>query len=132
MNLQWIGSPIAMYAGLALSLISSLVLYFDVRIELAKERALERKKQDRAVALVTNLAGDLDAVRQTVQAMEEQPVSQPAGHGINLSKRVQALRMQRRGESVTTIAAALQTPRNEIELLLKVCEWTSAQDVKVS
>jgi hypothetical protein len=40
--------------------------------------------------------------------------------GINLTKRAQALRMHRRGESIPTIAAALETPANEIALLLKV------------
>jgi hypothetical protein len=41
---------------------------------------------------------------------------------LNLTRRTQALRMRRRGESVESIAAALAAPRNEIELLLKVYE----------
>jgi hypothetical protein len=40
--------------------------------------------------------------------------------GLNLTKRAQVLRMHRRGESLATISAALQSPRNEIELLVKV------------
>jgi hypothetical protein len=42
------------------------------------------------------------------------------GFSLNLTKRAQALRMYRRGETVASIAAALQTPSTEIELLLKV------------
>ena len=137
MNLAWITTPLAMYTALALSLVASLALYFDVRVEMAKERSLERKKQEASAALVHGMAGDLETVRQSVRTLavrppDTAPVSQPAGNGINLSKRVQALRMHRRGESVATIAAALQAPRSEIELLLKVCEWTNAQDVTAS
>jgi hypothetical protein len=132
MHLEWIATPVAMYGALALSLIASLMLYLDVRIELAKERSRERNKKDASATLVQNLAGDLEAVRESVRTLEVVPVAvpQPTGPGINLSKRVQALRMHRRGETVATIAAALQTPRNEIELLLKVCEWTTTPDVK--
>ena len=40
--------------------------------------------------------------------------------GFNLSKRSQALRMHRRGEKPEQIAASLDLPRQEVELLLKV------------
>jgi hypothetical protein len=137
MNLEWITSPFAMYTAVALSLLASLVLYFDLRVEMAKERSQERKKQDASAALVRGMAGDLETVRHSMSTLavrppELAPANQPAGQGINLSKRGQVLRMHRRGESVATIAAALQTPRSEIELLLKVCELTNAQDLKAS
>jgi hypothetical protein len=45
---------------------------------------------------------------------------------LNLTKRAQALRMHRRGESVPTIAAALQSPHNEIDLLLKVHSYLNS------
>ena len=40
--------------------------------------------------------------------------------GLNLSKRSQALRLHRRGESAEKIATELQVPRQEVDLLLKV------------
>jgi hypothetical protein len=40
--------------------------------------------------------------------------------GINLSRRSQALRMHRKGDRPEQIAAALEVPRQEVELLLKV------------
>jgi hypothetical protein len=116
----------------ALGLLTSLVLYFDVRIEMAKQQSLEQKKQEDSAVIALNLAGDLETMRQSVRALEAAPASQPAGQGINLSKRAQALRMCRRGESIATIAAALQTPRNEIDLLLKVREWTNGPSAKAS
>jgi hypothetical protein len=132
MHLDWITNPLTLYAAVALSLLASLVLYYDVRIEIAKQQSLDRKKQEASAVVVHNLAGDLEAMRQSVRTLEEAPASQPTGQGINLSKRAQALRMRRRGESIATIAAALQTPRNEVELLLKVREWTNAPGVKAS
>ena len=51
------------------------------------------------------------------------PVAPPPGlpkPGLNLSKRSHALRMHRRGEGAEQIAAALDLPRQEVELLLKV------------
>ncbi|HXP88732.1 MAG TPA: hypothetical protein VN841_28680 [Bryobacteraceae bacterium] len=46
----------------------------------------------------------------------------PAGPrpGMNLSRRVQALRLFRRGEELGYIAAALSVPRCEVELLVRV------------
>jgi hypothetical protein len=40
--------------------------------------------------------------------------------GLNLSTRSQALRMHRRGNPPERIAAALQVPLQEVDLLLKV------------
>jgi hypothetical protein len=46
--------------------------------------------------------------------------SVPLGSGLNLNKRSIALQMHRRGEGPVQIAASLNIPRNEVELLLKV------------
>ena len=40
--------------------------------------------------------------------------------GLNLSKRSQALRMNRRGDAPDRIATALDIPLREVELLIKV------------
>ena len=39
---------------------------------------------------------------------------------LNLTTRAKALRMYRRGESAASIAAALGSPRNEVDLLIKI------------
>jgi hypothetical protein len=44
----------------------------------------------------------------------------PPKSGLNLNKRTQVIRLSRRGEQVETIAATLDLPRREVELLLKV------------
>ena len=41
-------------------------------------------------------------------------------HGLNLTTRSQVLRMHRHGETAENIARALEVPRQEVDLLLKV------------
>ena len=88
----------------------------------ALNRARERPSSEPA---------DLDPLRAGLEALGAQvrdlqahpPVVGAAGipkAGFNLSKRSQALRLHRRGESPAQIAAALDLPRQEVELLLKV------------
>lgn len=50
----------------------------------------------------------------------EAPIPAQPKPGLNLSTRSQALRMHRRGDEPELIAAALDVPRQEIELLVKV------------
>lgn len=44
----------------------------------------------------------------------------PPKSGLNLNKRTQVIRMSRRGEQPDKIAASLNLPQREVELLLKV------------
>jgi cell division protein FtsB len=87
-----------------------------------KLRAAERQSHEGA---------SLQALRDKVDALSAQihdlqshpPVAPPAGlpkPGLNLSKRSQALRMHRHGEGAAQIASALELPRQEVDLLLKV------------
>jgi hypothetical protein len=63
----------------------------------------------------------LRAEREEIGIFKGLPASLPGtGASINLSKRSQALRMLRRGESAERVTAVLGIPRREIELLLKV------------
>jgi hypothetical protein len=88
-------------------------------------RTLARRGRDRQESLESRLAQLTEASERLQLQLEEAPrtapVSQP-GQSLNLNKRGQVLRMQRRGESPETIAAALRIPQNEVTLLLKVHE----------
>jgi hypothetical protein len=44
----------------------------------------------------------------------------PPRSGLNLTKRSQVIRMSRRGERSENIAASLNLPRGEVDLLLKI------------
>lgn len=91
-------------------------------------RVLER----RLGARHANLEAALESTQQSVDglAAEVRDLQQqgpaaampapPPRAGLNLSTRSQALRMHRRGDAPAQIAAALEVPLQEIELLLKV------------
>jgi hypothetical protein len=73
----------------------------------------------------------IDALRNKIELLEaelrdlrQQPLAPFTPHaprpGMNLDRRSQALRMRRRGESPAQIAASLDLPLQEVDLLLKV------------
>jgi hypothetical protein len=89
----------------------------------------EFKRQKSSV--IAGEHADVDAVRTSVDALAAQ-IHDLQSHpsvtvspglpkpGLNLTKRSQALRMHRRGEAADQIASALELPRQEVELLIKV------------
>jgi hypothetical protein len=79
--------------------------------------AIRRSTREAAAASAAALAAQPAAPKREGEGNELPFVS---GQDLNLTRRAQAIRMQRRGESAATIAAALRVPRNEIELLLKI------------
>jgi len=118
MHLEWILSPLAQYGMLAAGLIACLALFAAVKLEMCVELQTAKQSRDALAAQVQEMESALGQVRQSVTGIEERPAA--VSPGLNLTRRTQALRMYRRGESVQTIAAALSAPRNEIELLLKL------------
>lgn len=123
MNLDWILSPLALYTVVALALAGCASLFIVTKMELSQlRRAADQSR--------TDLAKKIEEVES---AMADIPAAAPAPvlnvrPSINLTKRAQALRMRRRGESLESITAALSVPRNEIELLLKVHEMVDGRN----
>ena len=75
----------------------------------------------------------MDAIQARLMEAEH-PAPEPAAtaisllrSGMNVSKRVQAMRLLRRGENVAHIAAALGVPRREVELLIRVHQLSTAR-----
>jgi hypothetical protein len=123
MNLDWILSPLTLYTVVVLALVGCASLFVVTKMELSQlRRAADQSR--------TNLAKKIEEVEL---AMADIPAAAPAPMltvrpSINLTKRAQALRMRRRGESLESITAALAVPRNEIELLLKVHEMVDGRN----
>jgi hypothetical protein len=117
MRLDWILSPMAQYALLALAMAGCLALFVSMKREIARVRRSVKASNDTAVSSAATLAAELAVIRKDRETIE--PVSL-TGQELNLTRRAQALRMRRRGETPATIAAALRVPRNEIDLLLKI------------
>jgi hypothetical protein len=115
----WILSPLTQYVCLALTLTVCLTLSLSLKREIDVVR---RSSRDAAAATAAALAAEVTALKREREGGEA-PMA--AGQDLNLTRRAQALRMQRRGESAATIAAALRVPRNEIDLLLKIQRLTS-------
>jgi hypothetical protein len=91
-----------------------------------EKRALERcdELRDAGAELrnaVENQAAQLAQLAQE-QIAQQQIMVMPGlpRAGMNLSKRSQVLRMHRRGDGPDRIAAALELPQQEVELLIKV------------
>lgn len=104
--------------GIALSVVAiiharSCARYFDRRASAAQAQV--NAEVESAKEKVNELAGEVSDMRE--QAPRAPSLPRP---GFNLSTRSQALRMHRRGDSPGQIAAALQVPLQEVELLLKV------------
>ena len=111
--------PIELFGVLALTgtcLLYALLLHMNLR-RLCRRSREQREYFESRLAQVQEVTERLRAERNEPEAS---PVFPAAGHALNLNKRGQALRMRRRGENAETIAAALQIPRNEVDLLLKV------------
>jgi len=100
------------YALLAAGLIGALALFLSLKREIQRNAARHGRRLEEMAARVSQF-----------QNPAPEPVyipAPPARSGLNLSKRVQALRMVRRNEDVSTIAAALGVTRKEVELLVRV------------
>ena len=125
MQFEWILRPLAQYASVALALAlagylvlaSYLVVFLTMKRELAEVRRSLAESRDSAAASAAALTAELAALRKQTESPE---AAAWTGQELNLTRRGQALRMQRRGESPATIAAALRAPRNEIDLLPKI------------
>jgi hypothetical protein len=66
---------------------------------------------------LANLSKRLEETERQTGLLAPPP---PTRSGFNLSKRSQAIRMSRRGETPSQIAAVLELPQGEVDLLLKV------------
>ena len=100
------------YVLLASGLMGALALFFSVQRELQIATAKSRKKLEEMAARVSEC--------QTQPQPEPVYIPAPVRPGLNLNKRVQAMRMVRRNEDISTIAAALGVTRKEVELLIRV------------
>lgn len=125
---DWLYPAIECYGVLALAgvcLLYAFVLHM-------KMRALARSNRERCETLQDRLSRALDAISHLRWQLETAPRESSSaalspGQALNLNKRGQVLRMQRRGEKPETIAGALCIPRNEVDLLLKVHRMAAEQ-----
>jgi len=96
---------------LAVGLAGALALFLGIKRDLYRQSVAHRSSIERV----------LQQLRQTERAAPPPALPQiTLRPGLNVQKRVQALRLLRRGEDIAHIAAALGVPRREVELLIRV------------
>ena len=117
--------PFAILSGLGLATVA-LSFFGLVRANALVRDARRRAKadQEQCEAVLeslresqTSLAAELREIRQQPSIATVSTLPRP---GLNLTKRSHALRMHRRGDPPDRIAAALDIPLQEVDLLLKV------------
>jgi hypothetical protein len=124
MRLEWLLHPLTNYAFLVAGIGLCLWLCFHCQRGLAAVKQRSRSDRDIYDLRIGSLTFEIAKLRQRLQEAEEQvavacaPAAPKAG--MNLTRRSQVLRMHRRGERPEQIAAALQVPNSEVELLLKL------------
>jgi hypothetical protein len=125
--LEWISNPTVLCAVTGGGLLGLLGLWITARIELS---AVRHEVSDSRLTLgtqVQELSASLTQLRSDqAKEKEARPAVAGPGRSLNLTKRSQIVRMHRRGETEASIAAALQAPRNEVELVLKLEKMLNA------
>ena len=121
----WIAHPLAYYGVLAVGLVLCLYLFVSVKMENAQLRHKLEAQQLQNKDLFGEFRKTLGNLAQSLQDQEQEedrasPTPAMPGISMNVTKRSQALRMYRRGDSPEQIASVLRMPRNEVDLLLKV------------
>jgi len=126
--------PLAPLVLLALSLIACLIFLtlLDREVRLLKSSALRGGETDSVIAKEFRLkVEELSArVRDVEERINIQPEPVALRPSLNLNRRTQVIRMSRRGEASSTIAASLAMPRKEVELLLKVHGLTASSSIE--
>ena len=106
------------YILLGCGLIASLALFVTIKREMRMSAARSRQRMD-------EIARRLEETNRR----EPEPVfiGAPPRSGLNISKRVQAMRMLRRNEDISHVSAALGVTRNEVELLIRVQKMSAGR-----
>jgi hypothetical protein len=123
---DWILSPLTQYGMLGAGLIASLTLFITAKLEISAVTRRVNRSENEVRDRLQAAEGAVELLRDAERSRERMAEGggpTPAGSSsLNLTKRAQAVRMHRRGEPASTIAAATRAPLNEIELLIKLHE----------
>jgi hypothetical protein len=111
------------YLLIAAGMLSTVALFMTLKREIRGQAQRHRTR-------IEEMLVRLNEAQPAAQEAETAFVPAPLRAGLNLNNRVHAMRMLRRGEEVSHIAAALGVPRQEIELMVRVQTMGKAQAAK--
>jgi hypothetical protein len=112
--MKWM--PLLPYVLTTAGLLSTLALFLALKREIRRHAQRQKTGMEE---IATRLHEDHPSEAPPLEPVVEF-VPTPLRAGLNLNKRVHAMRMLRRGEDTSHIAAALGVPRREVELLIRV------------
>jgi len=118
--------PMSILCGLILcaTAVSLLAVHRAYHLLRQMEKGPGVSHQRKDDAGVQELRDSLEALAAQLHDLQKHPPAAPLPGmpklSLDLSKRSHALRLHRRGEGAEQIAAALDLPRQEVDLLLKV------------
>jgi hypothetical protein len=118
-NIDWLLAPVTQAVILGAGLIGSLALWISAKIEARRAQKTFEAFRLSTQTLIKDLAGRVAEIGEAAVSYPA-PSSSMTVQGLNLTTRTKALRMHRRGENISSIAAALEVRQEEIELLLKL------------
>ena len=130
-NVHPILNPLLLWAPAVLlvpAILAAAYFYFSLKVELrlVARRAVTRAELDRRWSEIVT---ELETLRARLVATEAQPV--PAQdwktQSLNLNRRGQILRLHGKGRTPAEIASDLQISQGEVELLVKVHDWSAAK-----
>jgi len=128
--------PIAPYALLAAGAIVWLLFFVSLQKEISRLKSRLKRRQETGLASGDELRSKLEGLANRLRDAEERAgiVTSPVSlaPSMNLNKRTQVLRMSRRGEPASNIAASLSIPRKEVELLLKIYGLTLSRSNEIT
>jgi DNA-binding NarL/FixJ family response regulator len=118
-------SPI-LWGLLVVALGFGVYVYFALRVELSliSRRSVTRPQLD---GRLTELVADLETLRARLAVVESRAVpSDWVPQAVNLNRRGQILRLHGKGRTPAEIATDLQISQGEVELLVKLHDWSPA------
>jgi len=110
----------ALAFALAFGLLGTIALFLSVKREMRSNAARNRRQMDQLARKLEETPRDTEPASLMAAQRSGSNLSAPAISGMNIGKRVQAMRMVRRNQDVSHIAAALGVTRREVELLIRV------------
>jgi hypothetical protein len=116
--------PLAPFLLIGIHSVLCLFLFLSLGQEMRIANLRWKRRQTSQETATLELKTQMAELRARMRDAEERAgvlvAPAPPKSGLNLNKRAQVIRMSRRGEHADKIAASLNLPRREVELLLKV------------
>ena len=116
--------PLAPFLLIGIHSVLGLVLFLCLEHEMRIMKLRLNRRQNAQQTAAEELKAQVAELTARVLDTEERTgvlvAPTPPKSGLNLNKRSQVIRMSRRGEQAEKIAASLNLPQREVELLLKI------------